>query len=93
MRKLNFEGYDIPWHTQGALERWVENGLYPGGFLTAVLCNDLFGAVARADSSNMAALADITKFVYNEMPSSSWGSAEAMRKYCKKVQEMESENE
>ena len=43
----------IPEHTKGALDRYVDHGLEPGGFLTAVLTNDLFGAVARADSENI----------------------------------------
>lgn len=87
MEKLNFDGYNLPWHTEGALQRYVEQGLFPGGFLTAVLCNDLFGAVARADESNLAALPEIVKFVYNQVPADAWGSAEAMRNYCRKLHE------
>ncbi len=64
----------IPEHTLGALDRYVNDRLLPGGFLVAVLSNDLFGAVGRADSENLAALADICRYVYNELPSSCWGS-------------------
>jgi hypothetical protein len=64
----------IPDHTKAALDRYVEHKILPGGFLMAVLSNDLFGAVGRADSQNLAALPDIVKYVYNEMPGDSWGS-------------------
>ena len=46
----------IPAHTKAALDRYVNDRLLPGGFLTAVLSNDLFGAVGSADSENLAAL-------------------------------------
>ena len=81
--KLNFEGYDLPWHTRDALVRYVEQGVYPGGFLTAVLCNELFLAVAHADSENQRALADIVKFIYNRVPTGAWGSAQATRDWVK----------
>lgn len=64
----------IPAHTKAALDRYVNDRLLPGGFLTAVLSNDLFGAVGQADSENLAALPEIVRYVYNELPSGSWGS-------------------
>lgn len=73
---FNFDGYRIPEHTQGALERYLTHGLEPGSFLMAVLVNDLFGAVGRADSWNSAALADIVKWLYNEAPRGSFGNEE-----------------
>jgi hypothetical protein len=47
-----------------------------GGFLWAVLANDLSKSFARADSSSLAALQDIIQFVWWEMPSVAWGSPE-----------------
>lgn len=78
---LDTDGYNIPGHTRVALSAYVEEGIIPGGFLTAVLCNDLFGAVARADALNAACLVDICKFIYNRLPGDTWGSAEIMRDY------------
>ena len=46
----------IPDHMHGAVIRYVEDGIEPGGFLEAVLCNDLKGAVMRADAINKARL-------------------------------------
>ena len=64
----------IPDYTKEALDRYVSHGIMPGGFLVKVLSNDLFGAVGQADSENLAALPEIVKYIYNRMPSSSWGS-------------------
>jgi len=71
----------IPDHTKAALDRYVNDRILPGGFLIAVLSNDLFGAVGRADSQNLAALGDIVKYIYNELPSGCWGSKEIIWKY------------
>lgn len=78
---LDTDGYNIPGHTQLALSAYVEEGIIPGGFLTAILCNDLFGAVARADALNLSCMGDICKFIYNRLPQGAWGSAEIMRDY------------
>jgi hypothetical protein len=87
IRPLDFRDYEsIPEHTQGALRRYVENGLEPGGFLTAVLCNDLMGAIGRADWRNAAALKEIAQFVYNEIPGNCWGSYVKMVAYMDAVQ-------
>lgn len=90
---MDFSKYNIPKHTQGAIERWVDHGLFPGGFLEAVLTNDLFGAVGRADSENIRALKDIVMFVYNEVPSSAWGSKEQMQAYAKQMMYKELDKE
>lgn len=83
---LDFKGYDVlPYHTQSELRRYVEEGYMPGSFLTAVLCNDLFKAVAHADSSNIATLDDLVKFIYNRVDSRAWGSAQRMREWTETV--------
>ena len=84
MNKLDFSGYNLPEHTEGALRRWVENGIYPGGFLESVLTNDLFGAVGQADRRNIAALPDIVTFIYNRVPQGAWGSKKIMQEYAEK---------
>lgn len=71
----------IPAHTQADLDRYVQHKILPGQFLISVLSNDLFGAVSRADSENLAALPDIVKYIYNELPSGCWGSREQIRSF------------
>lgn len=66
----------LPEHMQGAMERWIEHGLLPGGFLTAVLTNNLFDAFGQADSINRNAIPDYVTYLYNYAPSGCWGSVE-----------------
>ena len=73
----------IPQYTINAIRSYVENGIIPGGFLKAVLTNDLFGAFAHADSSNKEALSEICQYIYNEIPANCWGSKEILLKYSK----------
>ncbi len=71
----------IPEHTKDALDRYVNDRLPPGGFLTAVLSNDLKGAVARADHINIQHIPDIVIHCFNEIPSGCWGSPEAVERW------------
>ena len=66
-----------------AVRRYVENGRQPGHFLTALLSNDLFESVARADADNARALREWVRFIYAELPHGSWGSKEAVREWIR----------
>lgn len=71
--------YDtLPPYMQGAARRYIENGIPPGSFLTAVICNDLMGAFGKADNMNRAAMWDWVRFFYNDAPSTCWGSERKM---------------
>lgn len=76
MTKLNFDGYNVPMHTQATLDRYINHGLRPGSFLEAVLSNDLFRAVGAADLANTLALTEIVKWLYNRAPIGCHGSEE-----------------
>lgn len=67
---MNFQGeYEIiPQLTRDGIMRYVERGIQPGGFLTAVLCNDLYTAVGRADRDSIAALPAIVRWFANNCP-------------------------
>ncbi len=71
----------IPESMHGAMRAWVELGRKPGHFLTAVLENNLHGAVSRADSANMAAIKGWVTFVYNYCPAGCWGSPERVHRW------------
>ena len=64
----------IPEHMRPGLRLYVEEGIRPGGFLTAVLANDLSTSVAKADMVNRYRLADYVMWLYNEAPGLCWGS-------------------
>jgi hypothetical protein len=66
-----------------ALENYLMYGFEPGGFLTAVLSNNLYLAAGRADSHNRERLTEIALSVYHNMPGISFGSPEAVRNWLK----------
>jgi len=74
----------LPEHIRDAMQRYIESRIPPGGFLTAVLNNDLAGAFARADHINRMHLYDIVRFLYNEAPSTCWGSPERVKRWLQK---------
>ena len=59
-----------------AITRYVERGISPGGFLEAVLANDLKESLGRADEDSRESLFEIVKYIYNN-----W---ETVRKYMEK---------
>lgn len=76
----------IPHHMVGAIKRYLLQGIPPGSFLTAVLCNDLREAFARADDENSACMHGWVKFLYNYAPTGSWGSPDAFREWSARAQ-------
>ena len=69
-----YRKYNIRQDVIETLERYVVHRIPTGGFLHAVLTNNLMEAMHRADPENKAALAEICEFVYWELPSICWGS-------------------
>lgn len=66
----------IPDYMQGGLKRWIEYGIAPGGFLCALLKNDLAEACGLADSTNQTNLHNYVTYLYNYAPQGCWGSVE-----------------
>ena len=64
-----------------SLSRYVEQGIKPGSFLTAVLENDLMEAMGRADAINRYNLYDICTYIYNELPGRMWGNPEKVKNH------------
>lgn len=71
----------------GALERYLNMGIMPGSFMTAVLENNLVEAFSRADIMNSANLKNIIGYVYNHLPSNSWGSPQRVHDYLESLKE------
>lgn len=74
----------LPESLRGGAQRYIEQGKRPDDFLSAVICNDLKGALNRADSDNRPLLRDIVMFWHWEAPGNSWGSYERFEAWCKK---------
>ena len=76
--------YDkLPSHMQEAARGYVEDGGHIGGFLTALLSNDLVKTYGKADSANREAISTWIDFLYWEAPSPCWGSIEKVTKWQK----------
>jgi len=63
------------------LTRYVEERLPTGSFLRAVLCNDLIGAIGRADSESVGDLQALVSFLFNEVRSDCYGSPEVVDRW------------
>ena len=74
---LDYTG--LPERFQHGLKLWVEGGLLPGGFLTAVLRNDLSQAVMRADSESLLLIRHVVQWLTAHAPGPSWGSTGAVQ--------------
>lgn len=76
--------YDkLPEHIRDGMKLYVENGIEPGSFCQAVLCNDLKGAFSRADHINKHHLPEIVEWLMWECPASAQGSEEQYEAWIK----------
>ena len=66
-----------------AMENYLVHGYMPGSFLTAVLTNNLMGAVGSADSTNSERLPVIVGWIMNSLPSGSYGKYDLMQDWCR----------
>jgi len=73
--------HGIPEIMANALALYLFKGIHPGGFLLAVLSNDLVGAIQRADDINIKLLKEYATILYWDFPMVAWGSKEKMEKW------------
>lgn len=98
---MTYRYYDfyIPERMMDHIEAYIMEGTPVGGFLSAVICNDLSNAVGRADDENLRNLPAFVGYFYNKAPSECWGSKEKMQawigsKYlARKEAELEASND
>jgi len=69
-----YDVYGIPLHMRDGLNFWFDHHREPGGFLQAVLQNDLVRAVMCGDAINRSCLHSYVLFLTNEAPDASYGS-------------------
>lgn len=75
-------GY-VPERTHRALMAYIEEGRPLGHFCTAVVSNNLKGAVMAADVANLPRLQIIVSWLYNNAPAPCWGSPEKVAAWIK----------
>jgi len=73
---------NIPQHTLDSIMDYVNNGVATGGFLTAVLSNDLAKSFTRADKENLEAMGAIVSFIMNKIPAQCHGSTSKVNAWC-----------
>lgn len=76
-------GSMIPRAPKAGIDRYVDHGVPTGSFLRAVLSNDLFEAVTRADLDNQLALVDICAYIRHYTPATCHGSPEEVEAWLK----------
>jgi hypothetical protein len=68
----------LPTHMQEGTRLYIEHGIATGAFFTALVSNDLMGAVGKADDINRHAIWDWCNFLHNEAPYYCFGSPEVV---------------
>jgi hypothetical protein len=68
----------VPAHLRGGLDRYVLDGILPGGFLQAVLCADLIEVAFRADPVSWQSLPALIQFLLFYAPRACWRSRAAV---------------
>lgn len=73
--------YGVPGHMWEGICAHIMTGRPVGGFLTALLSNDLMGAYGKADENNIRAMHNWVMFLYNAAPVGSYGSEENVKRW------------
>ena len=82
MDKPNHEGYEkVPPYILGSLDAYLEDRRPVGQFLEAVLSNDLYEAVNRADIPCLRTLNLIVMYVTNKFTSDCYGSPKRYKEW------------
>jgi len=81
--EFSFRGFTLPAHVHKRLEDYIQRGMPVGGFLQAVIANDLRDAVARADDSNIQVLPALAAYLFQNAPMMAVGSREAYEQWVR----------
>lgn len=82
-KDLKYGYLDLPQHTCETLEHYLVRGYQPGGFVTAMLARDYERALCIADTANRLRFWHIATWIKDTMPEGSWGSYEAVDRWCR----------
>ena len=76
----NREHYqDVPERILNSLDGYAKRGETLGGFLSAVVENNLFQAIGHGDPESRAALKQIVTYVNCQLPPGCWGSKDKVK--------------
>lgn len=71
----------IPESILRSIYGYIEYRQATGHFLNAILTNNLYEAIARADKESLAALREIVVFVHMEVRADAYGSADKVQSW------------
>lgn len=77
---MNYDSYPNRGNVAG-IRNYIERRVPPGGFLLAILTNDLREACARANHINQRLIFEIVVWFWNEAPANCWGSHERVEEW------------
>lgn len=77
----------LPERVLNNLLAYVKGEEAPGGFLYAVLSNDLFQAIGRADTEMKPLIPLLVHYIHWEVPGSCHGSHEHVKRWIKEKKE------
>jgi len=80
-RDTKFEGTGMPEATLECIKAFVFDGTMPGGFVLALLTNNLRDAIGKGDPGNLEALKASVLFCHWEIPGNCWGSVAAVERW------------
>ena len=83
----------IPPNIKEGIDNYTMYGQPTGGFLHAVLSNDLRGAIGRADDASLAAIQYIVQYLFSYVPSSVQGSKANVSAHLEKGRELRDKKE
>lgn len=78
--KLQLSG--IPSYMHDGIKLYIEHGIMPGSFLTAVFANDFMEMCRRADDINQRAFFEYGRMIYSA-PIGCHGSIEKVKEWAK----------
>jgi hypothetical protein len=79
--------FQIPERMEESLRAYLEDHRSVGGFLRAVIENDLLRAVTQADNENIANLPAFVGYLWDNAPLECWGTPEKYKTWIKKEDE------
>ena len=71
----------IPSYMHESIMGYYEEGWTPGGFLSAIINNDLKEAIIRSDDNNIDRFKQYMMWFYNYAPAGTWGYKGAVKDY------------
>jgi len=79
----------LPEHLRAGMQNYLRDGLTPGGFMCAVLDNDLIDAVAHcSDKENAESLIALCLYLLYWAPALAYGSPEKRKAWQEQIAEL-----